>query len=527
MKAGFFQRLSEFFSSLFSPNSPENLRRQALRKTEQELKEAVPSFYKNSLVQPDFAETLRQLSTNLHPIQDILSDTYCSTDLDVSRHYEEQLLITGFTEEDRQVLEGMRYDVLKQKAKEAPSDIRFFEDTVQDFERVLRKMTLPDFLKIDATLNQVKQLGDICKVSYVTALKLFDANYTGDPAYIPSFQALPPELLENTLQDLYFVISDFDLTVSVYNAVVALKKLSSNGEVPERDLAKLKENFRKIQYIIKHLLTKTVLMCLIRIAKKNYEYVPNRAVYNANPGKVYMNMLRSRLSADETRIKTELKEENLENDIQKVFGNVRLTPVKGYSKDLDTQLRGATACSFLWVTPVRLVKNFLATFYEPKVKSLLNDIVVEGFFNNAAYKSDFSSRVFACNDSLARITAFEQKFLRGNEYDEANITSLIRDSHKDSSFELTLKALIDRINKAARELVQNETNNIFQLYKKVNDLLTESKKLNSDVISNLKVLMISSRNRESSEIMESQNDKWKLFLEIMKNYVTMGSIAKK
>ena len=63
--------------------------------------------------------------------------------------------------------------------------------------------------------------------------------------------------------------------------------------------------------------------------------------------------------------------------------------------------------------------------------------------------------------------------------------------------------------------------------KKIKDILVESKKPSSEIIQNLKVLMISSRNRDNSDFMESQYGQWKVFLEIMKNYVIIGTIEKK
>ena len=176
---------------------------------------------------------------------------------------------------------------------------------------------------------------------------------------------------------------------------------------------------------------------------------------------------------------------------------------------------------------MQLLKNFIKHYFIDHVKPLLNDIVIEGFFNNQTYKSEFSSVVFALNDAAERIAAFEGKFKRGSEFDEANITSLIKDSHKDPSFESTLKDVIDRANKNAKDVIQTETTNVFQLYKKITDILVESKKPSSDVIQNLRVLMISSRNRDNSDLLESQFGQWKIFLEIMKNYVIIGNIEKK
>ena len=518
--------MADFFKSIISPSSPENLQRQAMRKIEADLKEDSPLLYKNGLVQPVFAETLRILYENTAPIMDILCDTFCSTDLDTSRRFEEQLLFTGFDPEACEIIGSMEFNRRKERAKDAENLNRHFEAEHKELEKVVKQLNSQEFIKIDQTFDKLKQLSDVCKYSYMTALKLFDPNFSTAPSYTPSFQALPPELLENSLQDLYFVFAELDITTAVFNAIVALAKLK-NGNVSDMEAARLKDNLQKIQSIAKNHFTKKALMLLIRLAKKNHDYIPERAIYNGAVRQKYADYLESRFRVDETRLKGEIQDERIGDEIKKVFSGEPLTSLKGYTKETDAVLRQSTPCSFVWIMPLQLLKNFFTKFYAEHVKPLLNDIVIEGYFNNAAYKSEFSGSVFTCNDSLERIEAFEAKFDRGKEFDEANITSLVRDSHKDPSFESTLKIMVEKINKEAKELVQAETTNVLQLYKKISDILVESKKPASDVITNLKVLMISSRNRENSDIMESQNGKWKIFLEIMKNYVIIGSIEKK
>ncbi|MGN0729817.1 DUF5312 family protein [Treponema sp.] len=524
---GLFQILADFFKTIFSPSSPESIQRQAVRKIESELRTLAPGLYKSGLVQPEFAEALRVLFKNTSPITDILAETLCSTDLETSRHFEEQLIFTGFDTEAREILESLDYENRKKGAMEAQSAIRYFESEHRQLEKVIKELNSPSFVKIEETLNKTRQLNDICRFSYITALRLFDQGFNTKEPYVPEFQPVPVEILENSMLDLYFVISGMDITNSLYNAVLALLRLKSGGSVPEKTEKEIKENFKKIQYIVKHIFTKEILSCMIRIAKKNYEFVPEHAVYNGNSRQKYAEYLESRFRTDEARLKGELQDAAINSEIKQIFGSSLLAPVQGYSKDLDLQLRQSTPFSFIWITPLQLLKNFISIFYEDHVKPLLNDIVIEGFFNNPAYKTEFSSCVFTCNESLERIAAFESKFTRGNEFDETNITSLIRDSHKDTSFESLLKGLVDKINRQAKDLIQIETTNIFQLYKKINDIIIESKKPSSEVITNLKVLMISSRNRDNSDCMESQNGQWKVFLEIMKNYVIIGNLEKK
>jgi len=179
---------------------------------------------------------------------------------------------------------------------------------------------------------------------------------------------------------------------------------------------------------------------------------------------------------------------------------------------------------FNWVTPMAVTKNFFLVFYNESVKTLLNDIVIEGFFNNPSYKSDFSATVYACNDSSERIEKFEKEFGRDGPYDEAVISSLLHDSHKDNDFALKLKDMVEEINAHARKLIQDETTNVYNLFVKIGEILVDSKKPTPDSISNLKVLMGSSRNRDNSTTLEQQYPSWKIFLEIMKNYAIIGNI---
>ena len=86
---------------------------------------------------------------------------------------------------------------------------------------------------------------------------------------------------------------------------------------------------------------------------------------------------------------------------------------------------------------------------------------------------------------------------------------------------------MDTINRTAKDLIQDEVNHVFQVYKIAGEILLESKKANSDTISNLKVLTLSSRNRDNTEILEKQYGLWTIFLEIMKNYVIITNIEKK
>ena len=63
-----FQVITDFFDSLFRSSSPEVQKRLKLKKIDSELKSLPNGIYRNGLIQPNFAETLRVLYINTQPI---------------------------------------------------------------------------------------------------------------------------------------------------------------------------------------------------------------------------------------------------------------------------------------------------------------------------------------------------------------------------------------------------------------------------------------------------------------------------
>ena len=84
--------------------------------------------------------------------------------------------------------------------------------------------------------------------------------------------------------------------------------------------------------------------------------------------------------------------------------------------------------------------------------------------------------------------------------------------------------MVDNINEQAHKLVQECSSNFFDLYREIGELIVDAKKSKSDIVSNIKVLLSSTRNRDGSGVIEQQHGNWKLFLKIMKNYAIIGDI---
>lgn len=508
-------------------SSPEVQKKQALKKLELDLKNFRPVIYANSKVDANFAEALRILFVNIRPIEDLLSNTLFTDDHSRNDKFKDRLFNTGFDMESMEILESFKYENRKQGAKMAPDQGKFFENQKRELNKILTNLESPEFIKIDKVLDSLKQFYDLSKFDYIPTLRLFDANFNTSRSYTPSFKSAQPETVTNKLLDLYFVIADFDISYSIGQAIIALMELLQGANATDENKQKLLACLKRIQGVRKQVFTDNILISLIQVGKKDPNYEVPREYYKQNSRKKFADNLKEKFYIDEERIKGELQDERIMDDVMTLFGSTVLTGVIGYNKDLNNELRENTPVDFHYVTAYGVLKTFMVLYYAEGVRNLLNDIIIEGFFTNPAYKTEFSVKVYAVNDTMDRLEAFEKLFDRNMDYDESMILRYIRECHKNMENEKRLKSLISEINDKVKTLIQAEVNNLYTLYELVEEILMEAKKPGSESISNLKMMIMSSKQKGNFEDLENQHEKWNLFFQIMKNYVVVGSIEKR
>lgn len=75
------------------------------------------------------------------------------------------------------------------------------------------------------------------------------------------------------------------------------------------------------------------------------------------------------------------------------------------------------------------------------------------------------------------------------------------------------------LNTQVKTMLQNDMTNFKKLTRDVKDLLNDSKKGSPELVSNIKMILFSTRNKEHTSLLETQFQYWQKFVEFMKNYV--------
>lgn len=521
-----FKKIIEFLESIFNRSSPEVQKKLQRKKMEAELTKYTPQYYNDGKIVANFAEVIRILYVNSKLLDDLFCETICGTDVARQARFRMQLVFTGFSPNEQRDIESLSYEERKREAQEESEngdDRRVYEQQKNRLENIVASLNNDSFKTMDKNLIDIHQFADICHFNYTNILKKFDPNYNfGNLNYSPSYHDIPFTEVGKQIEELYYYTAGFQITNTIANITLALLQLRYGENMTQEQRTKYIDHIKKIASAVNHLLAADHLKAIIQLYKENPTFEPAKISYHESARQEFSTKIQNQFKQDEQRIRSEIKDEKIRVELISLFGQQPLATIAGYTLELTRKLHESYSLAFTEVTPLQILKTFLNIYLSPQVKAVLNDIVVEGFFSNQSFKSDFSSIVYNAIESIDHVMAFEKSFEKGEKNDSSLLEGYMSDSKKDAGFYKQMEKMVSSINHQAEQLVQTETSSLQSLYNILTEILADAKKPSSELIQNLKVLLHSPRNKENTDLLEYQFQNWRLFFEIMSNYTVVS-----
>ncbi len=525
----FFSLITAIISFFRGKGSPATQKKREIKALENELKAIEPCIYKNGMLTVQFANYVYMLQKLCKGSLKILSETICTKDKKSNDQFINQLLLTGFGADIQSKIARLGYGFRKQEILDVDENHRTSVYARQRMlhEQIVKQLNSEEFTKIDGVIANLLQLYDICNFNYGSILQVFDVNYNSyDENYTPVFANNHISAFSECLLDLYYLTKGFIITGAMSRALIALAQMKDKASVTDAFKEKLDEDLRKINSLIKNIISAGLLYKLICVAKNSTE-IPNKTVeYKSEHRKRLAEERTKVFNADEDRIKTEIRDETILADIKKLFGSDPLIELNGYNIDTNKKLEANQVSTFLWIKPLMVLKTFLHIYLSQGIKTYLEDLIIEGFFNNPVYEAKFAECVYECFQWSSHILAFESTFEASGDNSLAYINGLINDSRSDPDFLKQLSKLVDNVNNKAQHLVQTCSQSLYTLTKLIEDVVGDAKKAKPDNISNIRVIMNSARNAESSVLLDKQLESWQILISVMRNYAVLGEIDK-
>ncbi len=514
-----FNSIAQFLKRLFHKEKNVHSQAPQLRQIELELKNHPAQIYKNAYITPAFAQVIHILQGETVKMHNFLLETLYNPNRKIAMRYSTSLIETGFTQEQRDLLESLSYENRKKeylgKALGVHAEIKTNQEKA--IARALSFFDADEFKKIEQVIRNLDHLFDVCQFNYVSFLTQFDQLYSERKDTAPRFSPLLLADAETHLVDLYYLAAGFTLSLAEARALEALCFVH-NGYEQANQKCFLKE-VKTIHAAFKNILNADTLQKMIFIIKGKTDVLLQVATYNRNVIEPYKEKMKKKFDSESKRIAVELQDEKNTEDIKTLFDNRNLLPLQGYTQELSHFLQSNSVEGFLHIVPLSIINTFMRMFLTDRIVSYLNRIVVEGFFTKPSFKSDFSSAVFACSEIDAKLRSFENEFTKGQTNDLAVLRSNALEGQQNIDLLKKVSFQIDTINHDAQRLMQEIMNDINSLAHIIEILLSEAKKSNPSDISNIKLLVSSVRNKDDAEELENHFSKWMFFIDIMQNYV--------
>ena len=525
--------VKDFFEGLFFSSSPEYQKKRQLKNYAAELKKQNPPLYHTGkILLPAFGSLLYQLYHFLQPIKAILDKTVNSPDIRAAEKYQDIFFEAILSEEQikqRRSFTFQARNLLLSKCKNYQETEHKQQEQIHDFKNFMRIFNTPAFKTREQELIKLFFLSDLCDFDYASFLNRFNNNLqlaAGTPASISqdNFEEVYAVDVTKNLLDLQFIVRHVTITQTTINNVIFLAQ--SLGNFTDEAGVKLEKTLRTVENILANQLKRTTIPIMLKLIKEDPNFEEKITVSESKPLQEYVDRTSENFQADSKRLLKITKETNITGLIEKCFGNVQLKPLDGYNDAVNDAIQNLSTISFDWVKPMQLLKAFTEMYFETHYKTFLKSLLIEGFFANKQVEGQYAAIYRSCEMMLGKIKGFEQLFKPKGQCNLVEIQGYIAEIEKGKDMKKQLQKIVEIANMQAKAVVQTGSKAYADLYAFTEHLLEDIKAPTPELITNIKALAVSSKNKESFARLEQDRHIFAMFLEIMKNYAVFGSIEK-
>lgn len=525
--------IQDFFEGLFFSSSPEYQKKKKLKLYVTEIKKINPPLYRtDKILLPAFASLLYQLYHFLQPIKAVLDKTVNSADLRVSEKYQNLFFEAIFSEDQKNQRKEFIFQARNQvlaKCKNYQEMEQRIQEQVHNFKNFIKIAQTPAFKAREQDLINLFYLSDLCNFDYAAFLNRFNKNLqltTATPPAISqdSFEEVFAGDVVKNLLDLQFIIQHVIITPALINNVVFLAR--SSGNSTDEAVQKLEKTLQEIENILSKQLRRTTIPIMMKLIKDDPNFEEKVTIAEAKPLREYIDRVSDGFQADSKRLLKVMKEMNIAGLIEKCFGDTPLKPLEGYNDTINDAIQNLSTISFDWVKPLELLKAFTERYFEAHYKTFLQSLLIEGFFTNKQVEGQYAAIYRSCEVLLNKIKAFEQLFKPKGQCNIQEIQGYIAEIEKGKDLKKQLQKIVEIANMQAKAIVQMGSKAYSDLYTFTEHLLEDIKAPTPELITNIKTISLSSKNKDSFKHLEEDRQVFGQFLEIMKNYAVFGSIDK-
>lgn len=517
---GLLAAIKDFFLGMFSRNPEEVHRRRELKRIASFLSSIRPTVWKQSqkAVLPGFADTFLTYCQLLKPVADIVRKTVASQDVRQSQRFYDLLIDTRLPVEERERKIFFGYEGMADRVSRAVHPEDEIESVSREFLSFMKVLDSPEIRVLDTELLEMERLVDICRHDYERILGLFDPGVNLDnPSYRPEFSPVPGESLLPELIDFHYISHDFWFTTRMEDNLSILLSRLAPEESGGSNRLKLQKFLSALNKILKNQLGSDMLLALMRAIKADPVFSPPLARERRSFLESYKNRVYTQFQKDKERILRERHESAITHDINALFGDMEIMEMESYNETNAALLARESPDTFAHVKPMRILKTFIYSIFDPRFREPVKRLLVEGYFDNKAFQNNLANVFFQCEHSGERFQNFEEQIGGNGRISVIAIRRYIEEAKRGKDVAVFLGKQTDTINNRAREILENETNLFGMLGEALADIVADFKRSTPEIVTNIRTLG-AGRNRDLMGHLANGVQDIQRLIKIMKNF---------
>jgi len=286
------------------------------------------------------------------------------------------------------------------------------------------------------------------------------------------------------LLDLYFVAEGLDLGGGVERLLGLLLEKVGPAKAPE-NRRKTSAILGRVRDLSRGPCSPHLLLQLIRILERNPDAQPETQRFTERFIQTYAGTLAERFARDRDRALREQNESSLDADVAGLFGGTPLLPLAFYNEETSEQLTELGLPSLSAVKPLRILRSFCFSVLKTGYLDAVKLVVLNGFFSDKEWGQKLSDSLYASEEILARLEAFDQ----GMETDsKVGLPALEKYLSGKAPISSVPRAIVDKINRGALGVLEEEARVLSVLAQRVQEILNDYKVPQPQYVGNIKGL---------------------------------------
>ncbi|MCX7023225.1 MAG: DUF5312 family protein [Spirochaetes bacterium] len=517
--------ITDYWKRLLGGSSHDTIRKAEIRKLQKRLEQLKPPYYRirGSLVLPGFAQAVYSFALALRPLVELVHKTVANADLRVSQKYYDYLIDCNLPPEEQDRKKYFSYDDLRGRVERAIRTDEEFDAISAEFKRFADLLSsLNSASGINGELVEMDRFIEICKYDWERVLGFFDPGINMDDSRRkPDFQPSEGGQLLAELMDVYYLLADFSFDPPLGGNVLRILERHSSNSAGEDQRRKIDKIFAALNKVLAYRLDREILLSLIRILKDDPLYEPVVTRERRDFVDLYRKRLSVRFDQDRERVRRELHENAIASDIVGLFGDMEILQADSYDEETDAFLRKETPYGFTHVKPLRILKTFVFSIFEPKLKEPIKKILVEGYFDDKVFQNNLANILFQCERTVPRIVDFEDQFSGTGRMTASALRRYVEELRHGKDVLQILQRLVDGTNERVRDICEDEAGLYKMLSDAIADLVKDYRRSSPDLVTNIRS-MGGARNKEiMGQVIEGKR-LMDLLVHVMKNFMDVN-----